>query len=316
MSLPGISVNDIQSFIQSRTAANEVRTFQGLAPIYPFTTENLAGYLPLLNLKNKSVLTVSGSGDQVLNAVYFGAGKIDAFDINLLSSVYTEIKMQAVMTLSYQEFLDFFSLRPDNRLVLSLRLYEKSATKLSPLARITFKTFYAAFNGDGCSLRDSPLFYNKPPVDPQATVYNAYLQDTEKYRQTRAALDNVEYRWFQCDISGLCLRLEPKAQYDIILLSNIADYIHRMYPGEDHLEQFTRLVLQPLTGHLSPGGLLCAACLFQVDSQTAGPPKNDMYRPQKRRGILKLPGMEYREIIFPGAISGCQDALVILKNTA
>jgi len=164
-------------------------------------------------------------------------------------------------------------------------------------------------------LRNSTLFYNQPPVDHLAAEYNLYLLETEKYQQARAALDSVEYRWFQCDVSGLALCLEPEAMYDVILLSNIADYIHRMYPGNDHLEQFIRSVLQPLTEHLSPGGCLCAACLFQVDSPTAGLPKNDMYLPQKRRDILNQDGLEYQEIIFPSAIKGYQDALIVLRRT-
>ena len=45
------------------------------APIYLYGTEAIGSYYKPLKLKGKSVLTINGSGDQVLNAYYFGAKK-------------------------------------------------------------------------------------------------------------------------------------------------------------------------------------------------------------------------------------------------
>ena len=36
--------------------------------LYPFTTENINGYLPYFELKGKSLLTVGSSCDQAINA--------------------------------------------------------------------------------------------------------------------------------------------------------------------------------------------------------------------------------------------------------
>lgn len=35
----------------------------GFTKVYPFTTEKLSGYFPVMDLKDKSVFTVGSSGD-------------------------------------------------------------------------------------------------------------------------------------------------------------------------------------------------------------------------------------------------------------
>ena len=44
---------------------------QGFSRIYPFTTENISGYIDKFDLGNKSLLTVVSSVDQVINASLF-----------------------------------------------------------------------------------------------------------------------------------------------------------------------------------------------------------------------------------------------------
>lgn len=50
----------------------EDKKLKGFSKLYPFTTENIAGYIDNFNLKNKSLLTVGSSGDQVINAALKG----------------------------------------------------------------------------------------------------------------------------------------------------------------------------------------------------------------------------------------------------
>lgn len=48
---------------------------------YPFTTENISGYIKEFDLKNKSLLTLGSSGDQVINAALFNCRNIHVIDI-------------------------------------------------------------------------------------------------------------------------------------------------------------------------------------------------------------------------------------------
>ncbi len=312
--MQSLPVPEIQHFILYRAEEREARQFQRIAPIYPFTTENLAGYFPFLKLEGKTVLTVSSSGDQVLNAIYYGTKQIDAFDVNFLSGLYSELKTQALRFLDYDEFLSFFSLAPDNHQVLSKRIYDKFSDSLSASAKYVFDLFYQAFEDHGYEMRNSHLFYNRPQVDHQAVIYNDYLQNSDKYLQTRKNLNASGYRWMQSNIKDLETILEPSLRYDVILLSNIADYAHLMYPGREHLKYFTQQIIYPLARHLSSEGIMCAACIFQIDAQIPTQAKNDMYMEQKRREVLPTDGLEYQELRFPSAISGYEDGLIVLKK--
>ena len=50
--------------------------------IYPFTTENINGYIDMFDLKDKSLFTVGSSGDQAINAILKGCKDITVLDIN------------------------------------------------------------------------------------------------------------------------------------------------------------------------------------------------------------------------------------------
>ena len=80
----------------------------GFSRIYSFATENVAGYIDYFDFENKSLLTVGSSGDQVLNAFYNGARDITLFDINEYAKYYVYLKIAAILSLSYQEFISFF----------------------------------------------------------------------------------------------------------------------------------------------------------------------------------------------------------------
>ena len=98
--------------------------------IYPFTSENIAGYMKNLNLTNKKVLTVTGSTDHILNAVLQGATDITSFDINPLTKPYMDLKISAVKNLSYEEFIQFLlfesKMNLDYNLISSLDMFNES----------------------------------------------------------------------------------------------------------------------------------------------------------------------------------------------
>ena len=88
----------------------------GFTKVYPFTTEKLSGYFPVMNLKDKSVFTVGSSGDQVFNALVCGAGKITVFDINPDTSKFYKIKRDLILSVPRNRLVDEVSLVDDVRL--------------------------------------------------------------------------------------------------------------------------------------------------------------------------------------------------------
>lgn len=88
----------------------------GFTKVYPFTTEKLSGYFPVMDLKDKSVFTVGSSGDQVFNALVCGAGKITVFDINPDTSKFYKIKRDLILSVPRDRLVDEVSLVDDVRL--------------------------------------------------------------------------------------------------------------------------------------------------------------------------------------------------------
>lgn len=86
------------------------RDFEKYGKIYLNTTENIAGILEGLDIKGKKVLSVAGSGDQMLNAYYHGAEEVSIFDINPLAAAQAELKLVAAQKLDYNEFYHFLHL--------------------------------------------------------------------------------------------------------------------------------------------------------------------------------------------------------------
>ena len=76
--------------------------------IYPFTNENINGYIDLFNLKDRSLLTTGSSSDQAINAILKGCSDITVVDINPFTKYYFNLKKAAILTLSYEEFFKFF----------------------------------------------------------------------------------------------------------------------------------------------------------------------------------------------------------------
>ena len=79
--------------------------------IYPFTTENIAGYINKFDLNNKSLLTLGSSSDQAINAIMSGCKDISIIDICPFTKFYFYLKKAAILSLNYDEFLSFFCYR-------------------------------------------------------------------------------------------------------------------------------------------------------------------------------------------------------------
>lgn len=86
------------------------RDFEKYGKIYLNTTENIAGILEGLDIKGKKVLSVAGSGDQVLNPFYHGAEEVSIFDINPLAAAQAELNLLLLKNLITTNFIIFLYL--------------------------------------------------------------------------------------------------------------------------------------------------------------------------------------------------------------
>lgn len=193
--------------------------------VYKASNENMSdsNYVELLK-NNKSILSVIGSGDQILNAILFDSLDIDAFDINRFAKYYLEFKMAAVMTLSYEEYLDFFY---DNK-TFKRKFYQKIVDNMKGEPKEFWDSIadykVITLGKDKYSPNDvynSGLFI--PGIIPQdrAVKNNPYLTK-ENYYLLRSKINEAKIRYYKGNIFGLDRTLDRP--YDFINLSNICMY--------------------------------------------------------------------------------------------
>ena len=186
-------------------------TFKKHDKIYPYTNEIIDGYMN--NSKNKTVLSVVGSGDHYLNLVCKGAEVIDSFDINRLSLYYLLLKIAAVKGLSKEDFYEFMTTD-------SLKHYKKVRPYLD-MNSTKFWDYYINKFTSNTGIQNSSLFHLRTHGE-QYLASNIYMRDYG-YQLLK---DNINKHrnelLYPADIYELPSVLDKK--YDSIYLSNIIFY--------------------------------------------------------------------------------------------
>jgi hypothetical protein len=287
--------------------------FKSKPQLYAFTTENIGGYFPLLDLQGKSVLTVTSSGDHIINAFMFGANNVTGFDINDLAKDFAELKIRALQNLNFEQFRKFFLRESeegrDNPNALDYKVYQMLRDSLSEQGAESFDALYARFNQKGDLIRQSDIFNNQYDANTLKLRCNPYLQKEEDYEKTKRALAK-RLSLVTCGIEEVSRKLE--GMFDVILLSNIADYSQEMFPeSRDYLSDFKRQVVEPMISHLNPNGIICPAYVY--DAHETEPFRSEVDNPEKRRQRLQVTGADYREARFKSVIDGKEDIAVMLK---
>lgn len=226
-----------------------------------FTTENIDSYFRELDINGKNVLTVTASGDQLINLAMYGARRVDCFDSNVNSFYFTKLKLAALQVLSYQEFLDFFSKSEttyengedifplnENDLYFDYELYKKIRPSLDKFTLLFFDTLYEKYNHNSEKVRRCKMFYHSSK--DYAKFCNTYLQNEEAYLFARKSVVNLLKRgvnFYELDVFDLT-KIDKK--YDLILLSNIFQYLN------EKQECFINYVEDDLSKKLNPLGTI------------------------------------------------------------
>lgn len=207
----------------TKTCDTGIREGNDYSRIYTFTTENIADYLKFFELKNKSLLTVGSSGDQVLNAFYHGARDITLYDINPYAKYYTYLKIAAILSLTYEKFIAFFFKHGEkiyyNKHVFSKKLYKKIAPTLRLLDYESFLFFDELFNTFSPNDIRSSLFNDDEVRNNVIKGFNIYLRDEESYNKLKSIISDISLKYIQGDM----YEDEIPGKYDNIFLSNISN---------------------------------------------------------------------------------------------
>ncbi|MCI8394209.1 MAG: DUF3419 family protein [Bacilli bacterium] len=274
--------------------------FGAYSKVYRFTTENIRQFFEHFSALDKDVLCVCGSGDQMLNAFYYGAKSVTLFDINPLSFYQANLKKAAVCALTYEEFLAFFFSQYES--VMSFELFQRISEKLDSETKSFFHYLYSRYSKD---ILIQKLYFDFQPTILKMQEMNGYLEKTA-YERLQNSLEAKEVRFLLGDVKHLAKQL--KQSYDLILLSNISDCIEEMFL-EHPLESFRELI-DDLASFLKMNGVMEVGYLY--DYLCIKSPKL-FYQKESRERVFpaeKFPLLSVPSYYFYSN----QDAIVTLKR--
>ncbi len=230
--------------------------------IYSFTNENIKGCFNHFDFKNKDVLSVLASSDQVFDMFLRGANKIDTFDINPLTKYYFYLKKVGIKTFTKREFVSFFSC--DNSKFFDKDMFSEIAKYLKGDSYIFWNTLFDHYYSGKIFYELSNLFiFEYIPKIP-------YLSDCKKYELLQRKIDLLDVKFINCDIYDLINILDNK--YDIIYLSNILGRLglrpyYFSWEGKEIVEKMLPF-LQKLSEFLKDDGEIIANYFYKYSQVT------------------------------------------------
>lgn len=239
----------INKAIQICETENPTKNFN---QIYPFTTENILGYLNLFELNDTSLLTVGSSCDQALNAILYGTKDITIYDVCPFVKEYYYLKKTAIESFTKEDFLNFIHYKRiffHNKNVLNKDMYLSIRNKLKDNdyeSYLFWEALYQEF--EGLTIKKK-LFVDEENSRKVLSYSNLYLMNDYNYERLQSKINNVNINVqsgniFSSDISG---------NYDNIFLSNMCSYYH----NEQMLELYDKLM-----PHLNEEGRMLMAYLY------------------------------------------------------
>lgn len=258
--------------------------FQKYGKIYLNTTENIKGILDGMNLKDKKVLAVAGSGDQALNAYFLGAESVTLFDINPLALAQAELKIKAAQKLNYKEFCNFFL--PGNGGILYNETYKKLSNSLSDEANSFYEYLYSNYNGLEIFFKIAHAFY--PTISTLERVNNYMGEDN--FKELKEKLEGKKIKFIETGLDELPNSLNDL--YDIMLLSNINDSINKIW-DVNALKCYKRFI-HVLSKNLSKEGII--QCGYIYNNYKGHENVNDFINDEERRKVFTLDEFKEKDI--------------------
>lgn len=280
--------------------------YSEISPVYAFATENIGGYLGLFDFKDKDILTVGASGDQMISAYAAGARSVANFDINRLARHVAELKLALLKHLSGDQFARFFT-------GFDYEVYRQHRDRLSLPARYFLDSAYRHFGNDGAALRSSALFRPQQRFE-RIALNTPYLADKQAYDTAKTACASRSVEW-NVRTAEEAARPDGRS-YDVILLSNISDYAHRLYEG-DYLRTFRERIAGPMAAQLRPGGRMMIGYVYDAFDMNKSSARSLVNNPQARQEAFgSYAEGSYREVEVPAAWEGNNKDVVLIWEKA
>ena len=278
---------DKKDFILAKTNFNR---------IYPFTTENIASYINHFDLKDKSLLTVGSSGDQVFNAVLNGCKDITVLDKSPFTKEYFYLKKTALMSLELHDYVKLLSLyncpSPGdiNEESFNYDSIEEVLSNLIYEDLDSYNFWNSLFNKKDINEVREKLFIRDENNTNTLLRSNNYLSSYEKYSELQEKIEDIKPTFLIQDIRSPILN----RSFDNIFLSNIFDFIKR----RDAL-----MILNEVLPYLNEEGKILIYYLYSITLDGNIPSVDEVYDPNQviryvphSSYLIPIPSIEARNI--------------------
>ena len=263
----------IAQLLMTGSIAYDTATYGHYSPVHRMTNEPFETYFKKEDIEGKDVLTVNGSGDFLTWVIQNKPASVSTFDINIFTEYYQMLKMGALLTLDYLEYLEFFY----GDEVFDERYFERIFTVLPEYVVDFWRSLLDYY--DPFEIIESQLFVPSVTTLSNAVRYNSFLKDKESYNKAKEAASKLCYAFHNLDLSDLTL---IGKKFDTIFLSNIIDY-QNYHSALDAISKL-RAALSPI---LKDDGVIIASSL-KVNSNVPnyiGPNGSFVKRPDSIREI-------------------------------
>ena len=223
-----IELEELKKRLQSNASEFD-GSFGEFSKVYSsHTNENVKEYIK--ELKDKSVLCVSGSGDHLLNSIVAGAKEVDTFDINRFSPLYQELNIYAIRYLKPSDAHTFLCL-------FDRDIYYKFNKHLPQHLK---EFFDCLFEYDSFEEMLYKFF-----VEFITTLEFNNYNSLKALQELRERIMKVKRHHYHSDLYSLPGVLDKK--YDAIYLSNILEY-------QKDFTKYFEIIRELKKNHLNEGG--------------------------------------------------------------
>lgn len=242
---------------------NKNKKYTDFNLIYPFSTENFKGFSEEFYIKNKKVLTVAASGDQILDMILLDAKSITAFDINPLCEYYYHLKRAFILSgATLDDYITFFS-SINNNDCFNRNDFNIVKKYLEKEYYDFWDNLYQKYSVSKIRLGKNLFSHDESDVSTLRNTLNYFDEDTYKLLQEKLKDYNVDF--INSNIKDLNDKLKYK--YDLIYLSNIAQYLHCIFDDELSMSELLnkyKEIIYSFDEHLSYRGRVMSAYIYQI----------------------------------------------------
>lgn len=219
--------------------------------VYFSSNEHLNDYFEDINFVNKKVATVGSSGDQLLNAIYYGSKDITLIDACILAQPYIEYKIALIKAFDFQTFRNIYINKGS---IFDWKVYSKISSYLSPIVQQFFDEIFleqdvhAKFTDDDFFDYLTEFKIKRAFVGPSNRHLSKFYNNEESFLKLKNILltDNVNINYQIAHFEDFSAILKTK--YDVIILSNIRDHVPRL--------TFLKGINKLYSKNLNPGGTI------------------------------------------------------------